>query len=148
MATKTKTAKTAGEKRTEAEAADAKAKVAAEKAEKKAAREAQAAQRKAEVEARKVARETAKAERNAERDARLGPLTGERLAFVVENARPAQTPCLCGCGELTKGRFFPGHDAVLKTRLAATVERGSAEDAALAMSALASFGWETEGDAS
>jgi hypothetical protein len=43
-----------------------------------------------------------------------------RLAWIAANARPALSPCLCGCGELTKGRFAPGHDAVLKSRLAQT----------------------------
>jgi hypothetical protein len=44
----------------------------------------------------------------------------DRLAWIAANARPAHSPCLCGCGELTKGRFAPGHDAILKSRLSQT----------------------------
>lgn len=42
------------------------------------------------------------------------------LAKIAKMARPAESPCICGCGGTTKGRFVPGHDAVLKERLKAT----------------------------
>ncbi|MFG1945591.1 hypothetical protein [Nonomuraea sp. NPDC048826] len=32
------------------------------------------------------------------------------------------TPCLCGCGENSKGKFRPGHDARLCSQLAKRVE--------------------------
>lgn len=59
-------------------------------------------------------------------------LDADRLAWVTENARPAVSTCLCGCGGTTKGRFVPGHDATLKEALKAT-PGGDA--------ALATFGW-------
>lgn len=65
----------------------------------------------------------------------------ERLDFVVRNARPAMNNCLCGCGSVTKGRFFPGHDATLKRELSATVAHGTDEAKALAAEALDKFGW-------
>lgn len=64
-----------------------------------------------------------------------------RLAFVVANARPALGKCLCGCESLTKGRFFPGHDATLKRDLAATVLHGTEEAKTQAQEALGKFGW-------
>lgn len=64
-----------------------------------------------------------------------------RLAFVTANARPALGRCLCGCESLTKGRFYPGHDATLKRDLAATVLHGTDEAKALAQEALGKFGW-------
>jgi len=66
---------------------------------------------------------------------------GDRLAFVAANARPAKAACLCGCGNETKTRFFPGHDATLKRDLAATVAHGTEEAQAEAKIALAKFGW-------
>ena len=77
---------------------------------------------------------------------RFVPLTDAEARWVAENARPAESPCLCGCGNLTKGRFFPGHDALLKERLRATIgERGgkggSKKAQAAAKQALATFGW-------
>jgi len=65
----------------------------------------------------------------------------ERLAWVVANARPAESDCLCGCGGKTKGRFVPGHDAKLKSELMATAEFGTDEQKAQANAALATFGW-------
>ena len=67
-------------------------------------------------------------------------LTKEEAAWVAQNARPAESPCLCGCGRTTKTRFAPGHDAVLKSRLARTVAvaNGGQDDAE---AALAVFGW-------
>lgn len=62
------------------------------------------------------------------------PLDPEQAAWVAAHARPAVSLCLCGCGQTTKGRFFPGHDAILKARLART-------DSDDARKALATFGW-------
>ena len=70
-------------------------------------------------------------------DVRFPALTGERLAFVVANARPAVSRCLCGCGGTTKGRFVPGHDATLKEHLRAGAKAGCADSKA----ALKTFGW-------
>lgn len=68
-------------------------------------------------------------------------MTGDKLAFVRSNARPAETTCLCGCGSPTKGRFSPGHDALLKRSLSCTIELGTPEDAAVAKEAQEIFGW-------
>lgn len=81
------------------------------------------------------------------KEPRFVALTDEEAAWVEAHARPAASPCLCGCGELTKGRFVPGHDARLKERLRATLgERkdtpaGSAKAQKAAKAALETFGW-------
>lgn len=64
-------------------------------------------------------------------------LDADRLAFVVQHARPAVSACLCGCGGTTKGRFVPGHDATLKEALKAGAKAGCADS----ITALATFGW-------
>lgn len=71
---------------------------------------------------------------------RFPALDAERMAWVEANARPAISPCLCGCGELTKSRFAPGHDATLKEQLKNTVAAGG-ESGELAQSAIQKFGW-------
>lgn len=68
-------------------------------------------------------------------------LPADRAAWIAANARPAIASCLCGCGETTKGRFFPGHDATLKETLKVTVESGDKASKASATAALATFGW-------
>lgn len=60
----------------------------------------------------------AKSERS--RPAPFGDEDSDRLTWIAAHARPALSPCLCGCGEMTKGRFAPGHDAILKSRLSQT----------------------------
>lgn len=67
-------------------------------------------------------------------------LPADRAAWVAAHARPAIASCLCGCGETTKGRFFPGHDATLKETLKATAAAGG-EAGISAEAALATFGW-------
>lgn len=62
-------------------------------------------------------------------------------AAIAATARPAINPCLCGCGQTTKGRFFPGHDALLKERLKATIATGDDAAKASATAAVAIFGW-------
>jgi hypothetical protein len=57
---------------------------------------------------------TAKQRKSIER---FPALTDAELADIATRARPALNPCICGCGEMTKGRFAPGHDAKLKERL-------------------------------
>lgn len=69
------------------------------------------------------------------------PVEADRLAVVLANARPAESNCLCGCGNLTKGRFFPGHDAVLKAQLGVTARLTDDARSADAQAALAKFGW-------
>ena len=86
--------------------------------------------------------ETAKTEKVE----RFVPMSDAVAKWVAENARPAEAPCLCGCGGTTKGRFVPGHDALLKETLRATLgERGgkggSAAAKRSARKALATFGW-------
>ena len=68
----------------------------------------------------------------------------EQLTWMRDNARPAKSRCLCGCGELTQGRFAPGHDAKAKAGLIATIrsEDATTEAVQLATDALAAFGWE------
>lgn len=61
--------------------------------------------------------------------------------WVATHARPALAPCLCGCGGETKGRFVPGHDALLKVRLEATAALGSETQQQDAHAALTAFGW-------
>jgi hypothetical protein len=68
---------------------------------------------------------------------RWTPLDAERTAWIARNARPAISNCLCGCGETTKGRFFPGHDATLKESLKVTAAAGDVN----ASDALTAFGW-------
>jgi hypothetical protein len=72
------------------------------------------------------------------------PLDLEEATWVAANARPASSSCLCGCKETTKGRFAPGHDAILKTRLHTTAEGDNAETAELANAALVTFGWDKD----
>lgn len=60
--------------------------------------------------------------------------------------RAAKTPaaCICECGGTTKGgRFLPGHDAKLKSRLLSTMRDGEApaSERALALSRLEELGW-------
>lgn len=69
------------------------------------------------------------------------PLSGEQAKAILAVARPALAPCLCGCGELTKGRFYPGHDATLKSDLHYTAENGTKAAAKVAREALEVFGW-------
>lgn len=68
-------------------------------------------------------------------------LESKRLRIIKENARPAEAPCLCGCGALTRARFAPGHDATLRQSLRATVEAGSPAAKRTARAALKQFGW-------
>jgi hypothetical protein len=63
-------------------------------------------------------------------------------ARAAATARPAINPCLCGCGETTKGRFTPGHDALHHQRLLATATGGTAKAKASAKAALVAFGWD------
>jgi hypothetical protein len=79
----------------------------------------------------------AKPEPKAKPDHRM---TTEAAKWVAENARPRESSCLCGCGGLTKTRFVPGHDALLKRSLAATAESKGAA-AKHAKAALETFGW-------
>lgn len=72
---------------------------------------------------------------------RFTPIEADTLAWIAAHARPAVSPCLCGCGEQTKSRFFPGHDATLKERLKATVANGDDASKATAEATLAVFGW-------
>ncbi len=67
-------------------------------------------------------------------------LNPEVAKWVADHARPAKSACLCGCGATTKSRFVPGHDALLKERLGATVVAGGPA-AKSAEAALATFGW-------
>lgn len=103
---------------------------------------ATAAARIAELEAALAAATTTKAKTTKQDKQKAHAMeTGDRLAFVVANARPATTSCLCGCGGSTKTRFVPGHDALLKRDLAATAAHGTDEAKAQAQTALAVFGW-------
>jgi hypothetical protein len=72
------------------------------------------------------------------------PLDAQEAEDAFRVARPAEAPCLCGCGELTKGRFFPGHDAKLKARLIVTTRDGDATAAEFAAAALEVYGWTPE----
>jgi hypothetical protein len=69
------------------------------------------------------------------------PLTADEAEAASLTARPAVAPCLCGCGETTKGRFFPGHDAVHKARLIATMRSDDEAASAFATDALVTYGW-------
>lgn len=68
-------------------------------------------------------------------------LNASTLKSLEQNARPALAPCLCGCGNTTKGRFFPGHDATLKSALTTTVKSGSPAAKVRAARVLVAFGW-------
>jgi hypothetical protein len=57
---------------------------------------------------------TAKQRKSIERFPAIDEADLDALALV---ARPAISPCICGCGTPTKSRFAPGHDATLKERL-------------------------------
>jgi len=70
-----------------------------------------------------------------------GNLTVDRLKAIEAMARPAVAPCMCGCEETTKGRFFPGHDATLKRDLAKAVANGSKAEKERAARILEVFGW-------
>jgi hypothetical protein len=80
-----------------------------------------------------------KAEKKAKEQ--TAPMSAERAAWVAANARPKNAPCLCGCGGLTKTRFVPGHDALLKRDLVATEERGDKKAKAATKAARETFGW-------
>lgn len=69
------------------------------------------------------------------------PLDADTAAWVAVHARPATSPCLCGCGNETKGRFFPGHDATLKMKLQASLQSDNSDVVQNATVALAKFGW-------
>ena len=45
-------------------------------------------------------------------DKQLTPLPA--LPRMAKATKPASIPCECGCGLLTKSRFFPGHDSRLR----------------------------------
>lgn len=82
------------------------------------------------------------AETPAPKAPKTPPLSPEAAAWVAEHARPAVATCLCGCGGETKGRFVPGHDALLKRDLAVTAEHAETpETRELAKAALLTFGW-------
>ena len=49
-----------------------------------------------------------------------------RATVPVEGGQP----CLCGCGQMARSRFVPGHDSKLKS-LFLRVERGRAETSAI-----------------
>jgi len=52
--------------------------------------------------------------------------------------KPKTATCNCGCKGTTKGgRFLPGHDAKLKSRLVTKAKAGDAK----AISTLKEFGW-------
>lgn len=68
-------------------------------------------------------------------------LDAEAVTVIRDRARPALAPCLCGCGETTKGRFYPGHDATLKETLKATIVRGEGDAPEIAREAMAGMGW-------
>lgn len=72
---------------------------------------------------------------------RWTPLGTEEVAAIAKNARPAVSPCLCGCGGSTKGRFVPGHDATLKETLKVTAASGTPAAQRHATAALETFGW-------
>lgn len=84
---------------------------------------------------------------------RFTALDPARTAWILRNARPAVSSCLCGCGGTTKGRFQPGHDATLKESLKATIAADDGGDAEIpgtpaaaaadARAALSTFGWDT-----
>lgn len=69
------------------------------------------------------------------------PLTEAEATEALRVARPAVSACLCGCGQMTKSRFAPGHDATHKERLKATVASGTPKAKLAATEALARFGW-------
>jgi hypothetical protein len=51
--------------------------------------------------------------------------------------------CTCGCGGQTRGgRFLPGHDAQLKSRLVTAAREGNKGDRAKAVKRLEELGWE------
>ena len=72
---------------------------------------------------------------------RWQPLDADTAAWVAAHARPAVSRCLCGCGESTKGRFFPGHDATLKMQLQASLQSDDEQVVANAQAAIGIFGW-------
>jgi hypothetical protein len=78
--------------------------------------------------------ETEAASKKKAKTPKWSALEADRVAWIASHARPAVSPCLCGCGGSTKGRFMPGHDATLKESLKAT-------DTDEARAALATFGW-------
>lgn len=66
------------------------------------------------------------AQKNAEAKARIAARKAEGAAEPKEPKTPkvkAQNPCKCGCGQMTGGNFFPGHDARFKGWLL-QIERG------------------------
>lgn len=67
-------------------------------------------------------------------------LTAKRTKWVKENARTAESLCLCGCGDMTKSRFVPGHDAKLR-RMLDEVEAAGGPTARVAREAKRRFGW-------
>lgn len=78
--------------------------------------------------------------RNSE-TGKFDALNAGQLKQLIKNARPALAPCLCGCGNVTKGRFFPGHDATLKAALHVTEKSGNPAAKKHAKAALTAFGW-------
>lgn len=78
--------------------------------------------------------------RNAETK-QFDPIPTDQVKEIAAIARPKLAPCMCGCGNATKGRFFPGHDATLKAALHVTVAVGTPAARKHAEIALERFGW-------
>jgi hypothetical protein len=85
----------------------------------------------------------------ADAEAKRAMAIGKDEAATKQAEPQAQTApnaghtCLCGCGSPTKGRFVPGHDARLKSRLINTVldPKSHVEDRKDAEAELGTLGW-------
>jgi hypothetical protein len=59
--------------------------------------------------------------------ARAQATRGKAKARAQATRKPKELkPCECGCGKKGAGRFRPGHDAILKSRLFNAVRSGGA----------------------
>lgn len=62
---------------------------------------------------------------------------------TVETEAAEKPLCACGCGERTKGgKFLPGHDMKLKSRLISAIKEGPAAERKKALKEAETHGWD------
>lgn len=69
--------------------------------------------------------------------------TKEADAAAAEAEVKEMPDCACGCGAKTKGgKFLPGHDMKLKSRLIKAIKEGPAAERKKALKESESHGWD------
>jgi predicted nuclease with RNAse H fold len=65
----------------------------------------------------------------------------QRRPQALNNPGVASRDCRCGCGGRTRGRFMPGHDAKLRSRLLKAIRGSDHTEAEAARAEFAALGW-------